>query len=90
MRRRIASLLAFVLIFTSGLHAFASEPDWETGENIGGSSVSSMPEPDAAEQQEKEKAIIGLGVLGLFLNGDGPARGVEFHHAEGEIGRAHV
>ena len=56
MRRRIASLLAFVLIFTSGLHAFASEPDWETGENIGGSSVSSMPEPDAAEQQEKEKA----------------------------------
>ena len=57
MKRSIAFLLALVLIFTPALHAFASEPDLETGENIAGSSDSSISEPDAVQKQEEEKAV---------------------------------
>ncbi len=52
MKRRIAFLLALVLIFTSGLQAFASEPDKGTGEDTAGSSVSS--EPDAEDVKDEK------------------------------------
>lgn len=55
MKRSIACLLAIILIFTSGLHAFASEPAPETGENAG-SSVLSVTGTDEESRGSEEEA----------------------------------